>query len=87
MCGDGVNGAPGLRQAQIGIAVSTPTDVAKAAAGIVLTEPGLAGIVAGVREGRLGFQRLLTYSFNMLVKKMEIDLFLAAGLLLRARRS
>ena len=55
MCGDGANDAPALRQAQIGIAVSTATDVAKSAAGIVLTEPGLAGIVASVREGRITF--------------------------------
>ena len=41
-----------LRQAQIGIAVSTATDAAKSAAGVVLTEPGLAGIVAAVKEGR-----------------------------------
>ncbi len=82
MCGDGVYDAPALRQAQIGIAVSSATDVAKAAAGMVLTEPGLAGVLAAVTEGRIPFQRLLTYAFNMLVKKIEIVLFLAIGLAL-----
>jgi H+-transporting ATPase len=82
MCGDGTNDAPALRQAQIGIAVASATDIAKAAAGMVMTEPGLAGIVFAIREGRIAFQRLLAYTFNMLVKKTEIVLFLAIGLAL-----
>jgi len=82
MCGDGANDAPALRQAQIGIAVSTATDVAKSAAGMVLTEPGLAGIVAAVREGRLTFQRILTYTLNSITKKVVQVLFLAVGLII-----
>jgi len=82
MCGDGANDAPALRQAQIGIAVSSATDVAKAAAGMVLTERGLGGVVFAVREGRIAFRRVLTFTLNMLVKKTEIVLFLAIGLVL-----
>ncbi len=82
MCGDGANDAPALRQAQIGIAVSTATDVAKSAAGIVLTEAGLAGIVAAVKEGRVTFQRIQTYALNSIVKKIVTVLFLIAGLLM-----
>ena len=78
MCGDGANDAPALRQAQIGIAVSTATDVAKSAAGMVLTEPGLAGIVAAVKEGRVTFQRILTYTLNSIIKKIVTVLFLIA---------
>jgi H+-transporting ATPase len=80
MCGDGANDAPALRQAHMGIAVSTATDVAKSAAGIVLTEPGLGGIVAAVREGRTTFQRIQTYTMNSVTKKIANVLFLAAGL-------
>jgi H+-transporting ATPase len=70
MCGDGANDAPALRQAQMGIAVSTATDVAKSAGGIVLTKPGLGGIVASVKEGRVTFQRILTYTLNSVTKKL-----------------
>jgi len=82
MCGDGANDAPALRQAQMGIAVSTATDVAKSAAGIVLTKPGLGGIVASVKEGRVTFQRILTYTLNSITKKTVQVLFLAAGLIM-----
>ena len=82
MCGDGANDAPALRQAQIGIAVSTATDVAKSAAGIVLTAPGLQGIVLAVKQGRLIFQRVLTYTLNSINKKIVQVLFIAAGLLM-----
>jgi H+-transporting ATPase len=82
MCGDGANDAPALRQAQMGIAVSTATDVAKSAAGIVLTEPGLGGIVAAVKEGRVTFQRILTYTLNSVNKKVVQVLFLAVGLIM-----
>ena len=82
MCGDGANDAPALRQAQMGIAVSTATDVAKSAAGMVLTQPGLVGIVAAVKEGRVTFQRILTYTLNTVIKKIVTVLFLAVGLVM-----
>jgi H+-transporting ATPase len=82
MCGDGANDAPALRQAQMGIAVLTATDVAKSAAGIVLTKPGLGGIVAAVREGRITFQRILTYTLNSVTKKIVQVLFLVVGLVM-----
>ena len=82
MCGDGANDAPALRQAQIGIAVTTATDVAKSAAGMVLTEPGLAGIVAAVKEGRITFQRIQTYTLNSIIKKIVTALFLVVGLIM-----
>jgi H+-transporting ATPase len=82
MCGDGANDAPALRQAQMGIAVFTATDVAKSAAGIVLTEPGLGGIVTSVKEGRRTFQRILTYTLRSIVHKVVQVLFLSAGVVI-----
>jgi H+-transporting ATPase len=81
MCGDGANDAPALRQAQLGIAVSSSTDVAKSAAGIVLTEPGLTGIVSAVTEGRIAFQRILTYTLRSIVHKVRQVTYLSVGLL------
>jgi H+-transporting ATPase len=82
MCGDGANDAPALRQAQIGIAVSSATDVAKSAAGVVLIDPGLKGIVAAVKEGRTTFQRIQTYTLNSITKKVVTVLFLLFGLIM-----
>jgi len=82
MCGDGVNDAPALRQSQMGIAVSTATDVAKSAAGIVLTDAGLRGVVSLINEGRKTFQRILTYTLRSIVHKVVQVLFLGAGLMM-----
>jgi len=82
MCGDGANDAPALRQAQIGIAVSTATDVAKSAAGVVLTEAGLGGIVDAVKEGRVTFQRILSYTLRSTINKIGQVLLLAIGIIM-----
>ncbi|MGY6250728.1 HAD-IC family P-type ATPase [Bosea thiooxidans] len=82
MCGDGANDAPALRQAQMGIAVSTATDVAKSAAGLVLTEPGLRGILACIEEGRAAFRRVLTFTLSMLVNKAVTLIVMGGGLVM-----
>lgn len=87
MSGDGVNDAPALRQAEAGVAVANATDVAKAAAAMVLTTPGLGGVVPAIETSRRVFQRIITYTLNMLIKKIETMALLVIGFLLTTHKA
>ena len=81
MTGDGINDAAALKQAEIGIAVSNATDVAKGSASVVLTQEGLSNIIDLVGTGRMIYQRILTWIFNKIVKTFQTVLFVILAFL------